>query len=120
METPIATTIPQATPMQTSTPAPATIDAPAPQPQVSMPKAGMTFKAFLSTVNWVEISFGIVGATALFYTIYYYRYKLQIDKLMTNNMQKQIDDLNVKLQDEINNNQTQQNVATSFNGMFNG
>jgi len=31
---------------------------------------------------------------------------LQIDKLMTNKLQKQIDEINISLQDEINNKQT--------------
>lgn len=77
-----------------------------PMQSMSDNASGMTFKAFVASMNFVEISFGLVGATALFYTIYYYRNKLQIDKLMTNKLQKQIDEINITMQDEINNKQT--------------
>jgi len=95
---------------QAAQPQQATSQASAPQPQQGMAQEGAMlqqtssndFGSFISSLNWVEVSFGIVGAAALFYTVYYYRHKLQIDKLLNNNMQKQIDDLNMKMQDEIN------------------
>jgi hypothetical protein len=87
-----------------------------PMPSMSDAPSGMTFKAFVTSMNWVEVTFGLVGATALFYTIYYYKNKLQIDKLMTNSMQKQIDEINIKLQDEINNKQTES--YDGINGSF--
>ncbi len=77
-----------------------------PMPSMENEPSGMTFKAFVASMNWVEVAFGLVGATALFYTIYYYKNKLQIDKLMTNKLQKQIDEINITLQDEINNKET--------------
>ena len=78
--------------------------------------SGINFSSFISSLNWVEVSFGVVGAAALFYTIYYYRHKLQIDKLLNNNMQKQIDDLNMKMQDEINVKQKPAPVNGNFLG----
>ena len=87
-----------------------------PMPSMNDAPSNMTFNAFVTSMNFVEITFGLVGATALFYTIYYYKNKLQIDKLMTNSMQKQIDEINIKLQDEINNKQTES--YDGINGSF--
>ena len=99
---------PQVAPAQAPPVAPVTTAQPMETPAQSYSDAprGMTFNAFVASMNFVEISFGLVGATALFYTIYYYKNKLQIDKLMTNKLQKQIDEINISLQDEINNKQT--------------
>lgn len=96
---------PQVAPAQATPAAPVTASQPMETPSASYSDAprGMTFNAFVASMNFVEISFGLVGATALFYTIYYYKNKLQIDKLMTNKLQKQIDEINITLQDEINN-----------------
>jgi hypothetical protein len=49
--------------------------------------------------------------------MYYYKNKLQIDKLMTNSLQKQIDEINIQLQDEINNKQ-QTASYDGINGTF--
>lgn len=109
MDTPVLDdNAPQVAPAQAPPVAAQTEPQPAQNPAASYSDApsGMTFKAFVASMNWVEVAFGLVGATALFYTIYYYRNKLQIDKLMTNKLQKQIDEINITLQDEINNKQT--------------
>jgi hypothetical protein len=110
---------PQVAPAQAAPVAPVTAAQPmeAPAQSYSNAPSGMTFNAFVASMNFVEISFGLVGATALFYTIYYYKNKLQIDKLMTNKLQKQIDEINITLQDEINNKQTVS--YDGINGSFN-
>ena len=75
----------------------------------------ISVKSFFEALNWVEVVFGIVGAAALYYTIYYYRYKLQADKLSNNNLQNQIDTINMHLSSAQTNQQQPVN-----NGNFTG
>ena len=99
-----APSIDPAAPTPVATPVAAPVAAPV-QPMGEPTSSGTSFGEALKSFNWVEVGFGIVGAWALYATIYYYRNRLQIDKLMNNNMQKQIDDMKITLQDEINNKQ---------------
>ena len=108
---------PQVAPTAAPVAAPNVEAAAMPQQNFQAPPSGMSFKSFLSTMNLVEVGFGVLGAWALFSTIYYYRNKLQIDKLMTNKLQKQIDEINITLQDEINNKQ-QMASYDGINGSF--
>jgi len=81
---------------------------PSPILENKKPSNSFSYNSFFASLNWVEITFGIIGSAALFYTIYYYRYKIQIDKLFNNNLQKQINTLNLEIE-EIKQNNTQQN-----------
>lgn len=105
--TPISTPMPTsavATPMPTPTPTPT----PTPQPMVvnndapMMADGGSTSeggtKGFLKSLNWIEVGFGILGVAALTYVIYYYRFKVQQDKLINNELQRQIDEIKMNLQ----------------------
>lgn len=108
--TPIATT-PIATPTPAPAPAPAPTPAPAPmvaQPNVQMADGGNVvsdnssggsgFTGFLKDLNWMEIGFSILGVSALAYVIYYYRFKIQQDKLINNELQRQIDEIKMNMQ----------------------
>lgn len=106
--TPIATT-----PIATPTPAPAPAPTPAPAPMVAQPNVQMAdggnvvsdnssggsgFTGFLKDLNWMEIGFSILGVSALAYVIYYYRFKIQQDKLINNELQRQIDEIKMNMQ----------------------
>jgi len=51
----------------------------------------------LKSLNWLEITFGIAGAIALYYTIYYYRYNMINGDKARSEMQNRIDALEIKL-----------------------
>jgi hypothetical protein len=55
-------------------------------------------KAFLKNVNWLEVIITSLGLTALIYTIHYYRFKSKEDKMINNELQRQIDELKMNLQ----------------------
>jgi hypothetical protein len=46
----------------------------------------------------MEIGFSILGVAALTYVVYYYRFKLKQDKMINNELQRQIDELKMNLQ----------------------
>lgn len=111
-----ATTTPISTPVSTPTPtpAPAPVTTPAPAPMVAQPNVQMAdggnvssdsgsgssngITGFLKDLNWLEVGFSILGVSALAYVIYYYRFKLQQDKLINNELQRQIDEIKMNLQ----------------------
>jgi hypothetical protein len=80
---------------------------PAPAPAVAAPAApepkssgGMdSVKDVLNNMNWTEVLFGVLGSAALFYTIYYYRYNLTMNKSFKSEIQNKIDDLTIKIAD---------------------
>jgi hypothetical protein len=80
--------------------------APAAAPPAAPPAApqssggmGSSIKEAISTMNWTEVIFGVLGSAALFYTIYYYKYNLTMNKTFKAEMQNKIDDLTIKLSD---------------------
>ena len=89
-----------------SQPAPAPMPAPTPAPVV-MP-ATPTYAAptstapangtwdFVKSVNWIEVTFMFLAATALMYTIKYYRFKLKEDKTANKDIQRRIDKVEAK------------------------
>lgn len=86
-------------------PAPAAPAAPAAAP-VTAPESkssgggGMdSIKDVLNNMNWTEVLFGVLGSAALFYTIYYYRYNLTMNKSFKSEIQNKIDDLTIKIAD---------------------
>jgi len=56
-----------------------------------------SFKKAVS--NPVQIGFGILGALALYYAIYYYRYNNQMQKIFVNNIENKMDELDMKYSD---------------------
>lgn len=63
----------------------------------AMPKQD-GWNEFFRTLNWVEMGFMILGAAGLYYTIYYYRYKLREDKVSNMDIQRQLDELKMNVQ----------------------
>ncbi len=55
-------------------------------------------KGFFKSLNWVEVGFSILGVAALTYVIHYYRYKLVQDKMINNELQRQIDEVKMNVQ----------------------
>jgi hypothetical protein len=107
METPIATPTAPTTPIAPAiapTPAPMpTAPNPAPMPNVVMGEGGSTEGrdgggSFWKSLNLFEIGFSILGVASLSYVIYYYQFKLKQDKLINNELQRQIDELKMNMQ----------------------
>jgi len=109
METPIATPTAPTTPIAPApTPAPApmpTAPTPTPMPNVVMGEGGSTEggdngggKSFWKSLNLMEIGFSILGVASLSYVIYYYQFKLKQDKLINNELQRQIDEIKMNMQ----------------------
>jgi hypothetical protein len=70
----------------------------------------------LKNLNWVEVGFGILGAAALYYAIYYYKYSIKTAKTFETDFQNKIDDINIKIADvssSISDLQTRDNETTS-------
>lgn len=93
---PAAATPPAAAPAPAATPS---APAPAPAPESKGGGMGSSIKEAISTMNWTEVVFGVLGSAALFYTIYYYKYNLTMNKSFKSEMQNKIDDLTIKLAD---------------------
>ena len=111
MEAPTSTPTPNVTPtpsaVATPTPTPTpTPDMSSPQP-MTMANGGSTQDgngssnnsgSFFGSLNWLEVSFSILGVAALSYVIYYYRFKIKQDKLINNELQREIDELKMNMQ----------------------
>ena len=107
METPIATPTPTTPIAPAPTPAPAPMPpapTPAPMPNTVMADGGSTEggdsggKSFWKSLNLFEIGFSILGVASLSYVIYYYQFKLKQDKLINNELQRQIDEIKMNMQ----------------------
>lgn len=97
--TPVATPTPQVVatpPTPTPTPTPTT---------PIMADGGTTseggVKGFFKQLNWIEVGFSILGVAALSYVIYYYRFKLKQDKMINNELQRQIDEIKMNVQSQL-------------------
>lgn len=107
--TPVAT--PVATPMPVATPTPPPMPSNEPMIQsgamASMEEGGSvndgSVKSFLKSVNWLEVIITSLGLTALIYTIHYYRFKSKEDKMVNNELQRQIDELKLNVQSALKN-----------------
>lgn len=55
-------------------------------------------KGFFGSINWLEAGFAILGVASLTYVIYYYRFKLKQDKMINNELQRQIDEVKMNVQ----------------------
>jgi len=111
-----------AAPAAAPAPAPAPTPAPAPamQPmQMQQQTAGSKIGDIFKRMNMIEVGFGILGATALYFTIYYYRYNMTMSKALANDLQNKVDDLEIKVSDlqsamQRDNAQPQQQQARPF------
>jgi hypothetical protein len=103
MDTPVLDpSAPVVAPAPAAAPAPAPAPAPvtaAPAPMPSSDSNSTDIKGILKGLNWVEIGFGILGTTALFYTIYYFKYNINMNKSFKVDMQNKIDDLTIRVSD---------------------
>lgn len=95
----------------TTPPAP-TVAAPA---IISPPPASSSGGSFLSSLNWTQIIWSMLGATALYCTIFYFRYKGNSDRQTEAKINQSLDNLNTRVQDLENELQPRQ----SFDGGFN-
>ena len=87
--------------------------APSMQPSFDESPSDNSLMGIIKSFNWLEITFGILGATALYYTIYYYKYNMTSADKTRNEMQNRIDALEIKLadmQDEEENKNSPQNL----------
>jgi peptidoglycan hydrolase CwlO-like protein len=78
--------------------------------------SGSSIVQTLKNLNWVEVGFGILGAAALYYAIYYYKYSIKTAKTFETDFQNKIDDINIKIADvssSISELQTRDNETTS-------
>ena len=79
------------------TPAPAAAPAPAPSSESNGSSSDNSLMGIIKSLNWIEVTFGIIGAAALYYTIYYYKYNMTNGDKTRNEMQNRIDALEIKL-----------------------
>lgn len=98
--TAVATPTPTPAPMPTSAPMPVATT-PAPQLAEGGNTDGGGVKSFFQNLNWMEVGFSILGVSALAYVIYYYRFKVQQDKLINNELQRQIDEIRMNMQSNL-------------------
>ena len=112
---------PQVTPMINPTPttalAPAQVAVTqAPQvsaePSFSESSSDNSLMGIIKSLNWIEVTFGILGAAALYYTIYYYKYNMTNGDKTRNEMQNRIDALEIKLAELKEEEEENKNTAT--------
>jgi len=113
MDTPITTTPLNTPPAPAAAPVAVVAPVVAPvveaQPTPIMADGGSTLdgggvKGFFSSLNWMEVGFSILGVAALSYVIFYYRFKLKQDKMINNELQRQIDEVKMNVQTAMKNN----------------
>lgn len=76
--------------------------APTATPPANMPASGESssdsINDFFKSINWMEAGFAILAALGLYYTIYYYRYRIKEGKVANSDMQRQLDELKMNVQ----------------------
>ena len=110
---------PQVTPMVNTAPAPASAPAPAPassmaassQTSTSSSSSDESLMGIIKSLNWIEMTFGILGAAALYYTIYYYKYNMKSADNTRTEMQNRIDALEIKLSEIQSEEENKQNSS---------
>lgn len=73
----------------------------APAPVVAPPPntgSGDSLKDFFKSINWVEAGFAILGVIGLYYTVYYYRFRIKESKVSNADVQRQLDELKMNVQ----------------------
>ena len=109
---------PQVTPMVNPAPAatpaaPAATPAVSAEPSFSESSSDNSLMGIIKSLNIIEITFGILGAAALYYTIYYYKYNMTNGDKTRNEMQNRIDALEIKLA-ELKTEEENKNTATQL------
>ena len=104
-------TTPIATPTPTPTPTPPIEATPTPQAPMTNQNPTMAdggsvsseggIKSFFKSLNLIEVGLTILGVTALIYTIHYYKFKSKEDKMINNELQRQIDEIKINLQSSL-------------------
>lgn len=87
----ISTTTPQVAPIATT--------GATQSPTNSGGGGGNSLKEIFSSMNWVEVIFGILGTAALLSLIQYYNYNLKMNKGFKTEIQNKVDELNIKVAD---------------------
>lgn len=80
-----------------STPAPASAPTPVVSSDSNSSSSDNSLMGIIKSLNWIEVTFGVLGAAALYYTIYYYKYNMTNGDKTRNEMQNRIDALEIKL-----------------------
>lgn len=62
------------------------------------PSSSGGIKGFFQSLNWLEVGFSILGVATLATVIHYYKYKLKQDKMINNELQRQIDEIKMNMQ----------------------
>jgi hypothetical protein len=55
-------------------------------------------RGFFESLNFIEVGLAILGVASLSYLIFYYRFKTKQDKMINNEMQRQIDEIKMNVQ----------------------
>jgi len=124
LESAVVTAAPIAAPATTSAPpvlAPVVPAVSTPSTDIGSGDSGSSIKDVFSSLNWTEVIFGVLGSAALYYTIYYYRYKMAEGKALNTEIQNKIDDIAIKLADIQSASQRDGligNTQTGFDGFF--
>jgi hypothetical protein len=82
-----------------ATPSPSTT----PSSTMTMSEGG-NVGGFFSGWNWLEVGLTILGVSTMYYVVYYYRFKLQQDKMVNNELQRQIDEIRINLKGNLKDN----------------
>ena len=87
-----------------ASPPPAAAPPPAAPPAAATeaPKGGGgmdDLRSIVSSLNMTEIAIGILGSAALFYAIYYFKYRIKNINEMKNEVQNKLDELSIKVMD---------------------
>jgi hypothetical protein len=101
--------------MVNPTPTAAPVVAPTPTPSVEPTfndSSDNSLMGIIKSLNWIEITFGVLGAAALYYTIYYYKYNMTNGDKARNEMQNRIDALEIKLAELKEEEEENKNTAT--------
>ena len=96
--TAVATPTPATAPSPTPTPSPAPMVQSAPIMQEGGDISSGDTKSFFKSLNWLEVGFSVLGVAGLAFVIYYYRFKLKQDKMVNNELQRQIDEIKMNVQ----------------------
>jgi hypothetical protein len=91
------TAAPQSAPAAPAAAPAAPAAAPAPINSSESSSSDNSLMGIIKSLNWIEVTFGIIGAAALYYTIYYYKYNMTNGDKTRNEMQNRIDALEIKL-----------------------
>lgn len=79
---------------------------------------GNSLKEIFSSMNWVEVIFGILGTAALLSLIQYYNYNLKMNKGFKTEIQNKVDELNIKVADISSVAERDKIIEQGFDGFY--